>query len=209
MENEPSPAHPAAAEASVAAPFNPKRAEKHDSWTRAKMARFVEALADTGSVSTAAKCVGMSRQSAYRLRSRLTNQPFDIAWDDALEFGLQQVAHEAMDRALNGTVVPVFYKGEQVGERRVFNERAVLNLMSATGSIGGKAEDRKSTDRHWFALVRRIEHGPVVWTDDDASEDPRHPVRSVDRDDDDLDFPFEESEIEGELDADDGRFRGE
>jgi len=44
------------------------------------MAEFLRQLAATHSVSAAARSVGMSRQSAYKLRDRLKGEPFDIAW---------------------------------------------------------------------------------------------------------------------------------
>jgi hypothetical protein len=39
-------------------------------WTPAKAMAFLEALAANGKVAEAARSVGMTRQSAYRLRSR-------------------------------------------------------------------------------------------------------------------------------------------
>ena len=44
---------------------------RHDSWPLDTQAAFLRALSATHSVSEAAKSVGKSRQSAYRLRSRL------------------------------------------------------------------------------------------------------------------------------------------
>lgn len=48
------------------------------------MVAFLRALAERRSVAAAARSVGMSRQSAYKLRARLAGQPFDQAWDMAL-----------------------------------------------------------------------------------------------------------------------------
>jgi hypothetical protein len=53
-------------------------------WTPARQAAFLRALKATQSVSEAADSVGMSRQSAYKLRRRLAGQPFDRAWDMAV-----------------------------------------------------------------------------------------------------------------------------
>ncbi len=167
-------------------------------WTRLKMVRFLELLAETGSVSVAAKCVGMSRQSAYRLRARLLRQPFDLAWEAALEFGLQQLAHAALDRALNGILVPVFYKGEKVGERRVFNERATLNLMLAMPHIGKDHAARDFASRNWVGLLKRIADEPVVWTEEEeAGIDADHPLNHND------DEPVEEDDAEDYSDSDD------
>jgi len=53
-------------------------------WTTRKARVFIGALADLGSVAEAARAVGMSRQSAYRLRKRLGEEGlFARAWDQA------------------------------------------------------------------------------------------------------------------------------
>ena len=53
-------------------------------WTTVKARVFIGALADLGRVSEAARAVGMSRQSAYRLRERLgEDRLFARAWDKA------------------------------------------------------------------------------------------------------------------------------
>lgn len=45
-----------------------RRRPRSDGWTEEKPRRFIEVLADTGLVSLAAKEIGMTRMSAYRLR---------------------------------------------------------------------------------------------------------------------------------------------
>jgi hypothetical protein len=53
-------------------------------WTTRKAQVFLGALADLGRVSEAAHAVGMSRQSAYRLRERLgEGSLFAKLWDEA------------------------------------------------------------------------------------------------------------------------------
>jgi hypothetical protein len=53
-------------------------------WTTLKAQVFLGALADLGRVGEAARTVGMSRQSAYRLRARLGEGAlFARAWDAA------------------------------------------------------------------------------------------------------------------------------
>jgi transposase-like protein len=57
-------------------------------WTTLKARVFLGALADLGRVSEAARAVGMSRNSAYRLRRRLGDDSlFARAWDKAQETG--------------------------------------------------------------------------------------------------------------------------
>ncbi len=67
------PAAPAAPPASGAspAPHTPPRPDADYRWTPAKAMGFLEALAACGKVAAAARSVGMTRQSAYRLRARV------------------------------------------------------------------------------------------------------------------------------------------
>ena len=52
-------------------------------WTVPKVAAFLDALSQSGSVAAAARKVGMSRQSAYRLRKRLNGPLFAAAFEGA------------------------------------------------------------------------------------------------------------------------------
>ena len=76
---------------------HPSRTTLHGKcWTPARQAAFLRVLEDTLSVSKAAKSVGMSRQSAYKLRRRLAGQPFAEAWEMAVA-----------DLRLEGALVPL------------------------------------------------------------------------------------------------------
>ena len=100
------------------------------------MAMFLRELAATQTVSAAAKAVGMSRNSAYRLRARLKGEPFDIAWEAAFQHGYDALAQAALERALYGVEVPVWYKGEQVGTTRRFDEGLTRFLLSSRNLYG-------------------------------------------------------------------------
>lgn len=65
----------------------PRRANADYRWTRSKALAFLDALAATGEISTAAHRVGMSRQSAYRLKARFGPGKFADAWDAAQRAG--------------------------------------------------------------------------------------------------------------------------
>jgi hypothetical protein len=130
-------------------------------WTRQKMRRFLRALMETASVKHAAESVGMSRQAAYRLRSRLVGDPFDLAWECALEFGLRQLGHAALDRALNGVEEPVFHDGEQVGTRTRFDTRLTLYLLANPIRTGRKALLREYHLHSWDTLLDEVTHGPL------------------------------------------------
>ena len=152
---------------------------RHDGWSLAKQAAFLRQLSASHSVSAAAKSVGMSRQSAYRLRSKLKGQAFDLAWEVAFHHSYDVLAHAALDRALNGVEVPVYYKGEKVDSYRKYDERLTVALLSratpggnpAFGRLGPQAERQA---RDFEGLLARIGQGegalPGALTPEDAGE---------------------------------------
>lgn len=111
-------------------PFAPvARRPRHDGWTAARQIAFIEALAETGCVEEACKHVGMGHVSAYRLRRHPDGGLFRAAWDAALDYALHRLEQAAIGRALNGVPRPVFYRGQQVGEWRQFDERLAMFLL--------------------------------------------------------------------------------
>lgn len=104
-------------------------ASRHDGWTPEKQIAFIEALAECGCVLEACRRVGMSPTSAYALRRRVDAQSFRIAWDAALDFAVRRLSDAAFSRALNGVTRPVFYQGEQIGERVYHDERLTMFIL--------------------------------------------------------------------------------
>ncbi len=62
---------------------SPRRPNGEYRWSRARILRFLEALVEHGSVAAACRVVGISRNSAYRLRARQGAGLADL-WDEAL-----------------------------------------------------------------------------------------------------------------------------
>lgn len=187
MRQQTSPARPADRPARAAKPCHtataptqaasPKRAARHNEWTLARQAEFLRHLSATHSVATAARNVGMSRQSAYRLRSKLAGQAFDLAWEVAFHHSYNVLAHAALDRALNGVEVPIFFQGEQVGSYRRFDERLTLALMrwSSTGGVPVMGRFGPAAERHardFESLLASIENGEEVATGAPGAGDP-------------------------------------
>ena len=111
-------------------PFDPVPVRRrHDGWTAERQIAFIEKLADCSSVTAAARHVGMSRESARRLRRRPCGRSFRDAWDAALDCAYAEVEEAAMERSKNGIARPIFYKGEQVGEWRHHDERLTMFLL--------------------------------------------------------------------------------
>jgi hypothetical protein len=102
---------------------------RSDGWTAERQVGFVEALAASANVEAACRAVGMSTSAAYALRARPEAAAFREAWQQALDYAVHRLAEAALDRAINGVATPVFYKGEQVGERRRYDERLTQFLL--------------------------------------------------------------------------------
>lgn len=100
-------------------------------WTAERQRAFIEALADTGCVRTAASEVKLSPRSAYSLRRHPTAYAFRHAWERAMDHACRVMADNATARAVNGRTVVRLHKGEVVHEEVVFNERLVTRLLAS------------------------------------------------------------------------------
>lgn len=107
-----------------------KRRPRHDGWTEEKQRRFIEVLADTGLVSHAAKEVGMTRESANRLRRSPHGAAFARAWDAARHHAGMALEDIAFERAIEGIEQNVFDEyGGVVCTKRVYNDRLLTFLL--------------------------------------------------------------------------------
>lgn len=116
----------------TAAPIDhPNPTPRHDGFTPERQTLFLDALASSGSVSTAAQAAGVSRTAAYNFRNRddAAGEAFRAAWDGRLRQAVAVLAETAFDRAINGVEVPVFHKGEQIGIRIRHNDRLLMFLL--------------------------------------------------------------------------------
>lgn len=144
MSDSPTPPPAAPASDDASAPFAPpatydpadyrwvpvRRRPRLDGWTEEKQRRFIEVLADTGLVSAAAKAVGLSRESAYRLRRAAHAEAFARAWDAARHHAGAFLEDMAFERAIEGIEQPVFDEyGEVICTKRVYNDRLLTFLL--------------------------------------------------------------------------------
>lgn len=97
--------------------------------TPEKMARFLEVLSDTANVSAASKKIRISRQYMYQVREE--DEEFAAAWDAAVKQGTAALEDEAVRRAKEGTLKPVFYKGAKVGTIREYSDTLLIFLLKA------------------------------------------------------------------------------
>jgi len=108
----------------------PVRARR-DGWTEARQQGFIVRLALGGCVSWAARAVGKTKASAYRLRERPGAESFAAAWDRALGWGRERTVDLGIERAVCGEDVPVMYRGRRVGTRKRFDNRLLIAVLGA------------------------------------------------------------------------------
>ena len=100
------PAPDTAARSSAQSPDNAR-------WTGARASAFLRLLARSGKVEPCARAVGMSRQSAYRLRPPLFPQYWDMAMDEAAS---RQASARKRRRGLRGRAMhPLLARNPQAG----------------------------------------------------------------------------------------------
>jgi hypothetical protein len=106
-------------------------APRHD-WTPARQRAF-HLLARCRSVTLASLAVGMSRETAYRLRRRRGGESFAAAWDAALAPGPAGDLAPAYDAT---RAVPIRIGGRVVAVRRHYDDRALFNILRASIARG-------------------------------------------------------------------------
>ena len=128
---------------------------RHDGWTPLRQDAFVKALAACANIEEACAAVGMSPRSYYDLRSRPDAGSFRAVVDAALTHGIERLADAMLGRALHGESTPIFYKGEQVGERRRFDNRLGMFILRT------RLPERYGKWRDHMKVTRRHPDGPA------------------------------------------------
>lgn len=93
-------------------------------WTQPLKARFLDHLATKGNVRASCARVGLSTESAYRLRRR--DPDFARGWAAALALARDASVQVLADRAIDGVEERVFYRGELIDTRRRYDARLLL-----------------------------------------------------------------------------------
>lgn len=120
---------------------------RSDGWSVDRQCEFLAQLYLTGSVGAAAGAVGMSRNSAYRLRARPEAADFAFAWDSVLAVPStgrlsrpkpewRKVTNAELYRRMRtGLVQPVIYRGKVGHIRRKADDCALLRLLRRLDAI--------------------------------------------------------------------------
>jgi hypothetical protein len=104
--------------------------------TQARQQRFLKALIDTGSVSSAVAVAGTSRTRVYELRK--ANPAFAGTWQEAEEIAADRLEDEARRRAVEGVPEPLVSAGKLVRDDdgqpitiRRYSDNLLLALLKA------------------------------------------------------------------------------
>ena len=102
-----------------------------DGWTAERQRAFIAALRSRPCIDAAARAVGMSRGSAYRLRRRAGAESFAAAWDAAFAAVPRGATSPSLlwHRAFYGSTNPVFRSGAAAGHDVRRDNRALLTRL--------------------------------------------------------------------------------
>lgn len=98
-------------------------------FTASTREEFLDCLRRGYTIAAAARAVGFSRRAAYNNRD--DDEQFAAEWEDAIEEGKDFLEQEARRRAIEGTVRPVFYQGEECGGIREYSDTLLLAMLKA------------------------------------------------------------------------------
>jgi hypothetical protein len=106
-------------------PRSPRR--RANAPTPRQLDTFLRTLDRTGSVAFAARRIGVSRDTLYRLKRRAPG--FAVRWTGALEGAMDRLHDEAVRRGREGTQRAVFYRGRQVASVREYDDGLLMFLL--------------------------------------------------------------------------------
>lgn len=118
------------------------RQRAHEDTTAKAKARFLTELKRMANVSAAAKKAKVPRSTAYDWYK--ADAVFAAGWDDAIEVAVDSLEQEAWRRARDGTLKPVFQRGEEVGKVREYSDQLMVTLLKAHKPE--KYRERSSTE---------------------------------------------------------------
>ena len=112
-------------------PFDPvpRLRRRRKGWSEERQRDFIRALSKCASVAAAARSVGMTPRSAYRLADAPGADSFVEAWDIAIDLGMTHMRFDGLDRSLNGSFVPVYRRGKLVLVEHRRNDRLAIAIL--------------------------------------------------------------------------------
>ena len=127
----------------------PRLRARRNGWTEARQRGFIAALARCGSVAAAARCVGMTKRSAYRLVDAAGAASFAAAWDEAVDIGCTRLQLDSLQRSLEGDYVPIYRRGKLVRVEHRRNDKLAIATLSGRHEI--ESYRRAAASRHEYS----------------------------------------------------------
>jgi hypothetical protein len=129
------------------------RERRSDGFTPDRQVAFLAALARCGVAADACRAVGISRDTAYRLRSSARGRAFALAWDAAILISRGRLGDELQSRALNGVVDKIYRNGELWGERHRHDNRLAMAVLTRLDrqaeGLGEGASTARAIAQEW------------------------------------------------------------
>lgn len=125
---------------------------------------FLDMLAQTGRVITAAKAAGWV-DTSYVHRLRRNDEDFAKAWAQAEEAAADILEEEMTRRAVDGVLEPVFYKGEVVGFKTNYSDQLGMFLLRGLrpGKYNPKQGDTNVNVKFGVAVLPMTSPNADVW----------------------------------------------
>ena len=130
---------------------------RRNSITPEKQRAFVATLAATGIVTQAARSIGVSLESLYKLRHRAGAEGFSAAWDAALDRGFARLEDCALERAIAGEERPVVWDGQVVTSWKRYDTALLTFLLKTRRSA------KYGADRAGVVTVAELKPGHPVY----------------------------------------------
>jgi hypothetical protein len=134
----------------------PRLRKRRNGWTPETQRAFIDALSICGCISRAARSVGKTPASAYRLLEADGADSFAAAWDQAIARAVDALRMDSLDRSLNGAWVPVVRRGKIMSFEHRRNDRLAIALLSGRDhSVADRRERAESRRRYRLKLKLR------------------------------------------------------
>ncbi|MBQ2137206.1 MAG: hypothetical protein II430_04595 [Selenomonas sp.] len=91
--------------------------------------KFLNYYIELGTISKAAKKTGITRQTHYDWLKNDKNGRYRAAFEMADKMAADLLEEEAHRRAVEGDLQVVYYKGQEVGRRRVYSDQLLTLLL--------------------------------------------------------------------------------
>jgi len=90
---------------------------------------IVEMLGHRPNITAVARLLGVAPSSVYKAKAE--DPEFAAAVNEALEIGVDTLEEEAMRRAVDGVLEPVWFQGMEAGHVRKYSDALLQTLLKA------------------------------------------------------------------------------